>query len=150
MATTYGDTYTVSDGIQTFSSSNIPSPNQDQGSFLSLPDAAAGSQIDVLKHLGRPCKRVLVTFNDNGPGNGANTATIKINNMVRIIKKMEERADAVLRGWDSGNYITLSVSQSGSGTFNSGDDLGDLVIHSFELDAFSLPNGGTVDLVFVP
>lgn len=148
MPTVYKDTYTSSNGIQTFSSSNIPTPNQDQGSFLSLSDAGAGSQIDVLKHLGRPCKRVLVTFNDNGTG--ANTATIKINNMTRVIKKMEERADAILRSWDQGNYVTLSISQTGSGTFNSGEELGDLVIHSFELDAFNFPSGGTVDLVFVP
>ena len=148
MPTVYQDTYTSLNGIQTFSSSNIPTPNQDQGSFLSLSDAAAGSQIDVLKHLGRPCKRVLVTFNDNGTG--ANTATIKINNMTRVIKKMEQRADAILRSWDKGNYITLGISQTGSGTFNSGEDLGDLVIHSFELDAFNMPSGGTIDLVFVP
>lgn len=151
MATTiYKDTYTISNNIQTFTGTNIPTTNKDVGSFLSLTDAGVGSQIDVMKHLGRPCKRVLVTFNDNGPGNGSNTATIKINNMTRTIVRQEERADNTLRSWDTGNYITLSISQSGSGTFNSGDDLGNLVIHSFELDAFTLPNGGTIDLVFVP
>ena len=149
MATTYADTYTTSNNIQTFSSTNIPTPNKDVGSFLSLTDAAAGSQIDVLKHLGRPCKRVLVTFNDNGTG--ANTATVKINNMTRVIVKQAERADNTVRSWDSGNYITLSIAQSNSGTWNSGEELGDLVIHSFELDAFSFASGsGTIDLVFVP
>ena len=149
MPTIYKDTYTTSNNIQTFTSTNIPTPNREAGSFLSLSDAGAGSQIDVLRHLGRPCKRVLVTFNDNGTG--ANSATVKINNMTRIVVKQEERADNTIRSWDSGNYITLSIAQSNSGTWNSGEELGDLVIHSFELDAFTFASGnGTIDLIFVP
>jgi hypothetical protein len=146
--TIFKDIYTTSNNIQTFTSTNIPTPNREVGSFLSLTDAAAGSQIDVLKHLGRPCKRVLVTFNDNGTG--TNTATVKINNMSRVIVKQAERADNTLRTWDSGNYVSLSVAQTGDGTWNSGEQLGNLVIHSFELDALNFPSGGTVDLIFVP
>ena len=149
MATQFKDTYTTTNNIQSLSSSNIPTPNKDVGSFLSLTDAAAGSQIDVLKHLGKPCRRVLVTFNDNG--SGANAATLKINNMTRTIVKQKERADNTLRDWDAGNYITLSIAQTNSGTWNSGEELGDLRIHSFELDAFSFTSGsGTIDIVFVP
>lgn len=153
--TIYKTTYTASHTLYT---NNIPKVNGHKGDMLTLEDVQDTSEIDVVRFLGKPASKILISF--VGPWSGIPSANVTINGLTKVIKKNIESADTTIRSWDSGAAsIELGIQvSSGGGVWNSYSELGELSIHSLSIDSIldgvtaqsSLALTKQVNIIFIP
>lgn len=138
--TVYKNIYDTTTG--NFVSSNLPSGKD--SSMYTLSSVQTGSQIDLVRACGRGCKKIIVGF---GSGSGSKSAELSLNDVSKVLKREETRADSIIDRWGA-SQLTVTASGTGSGAvWNSYEFFGDLSIES--LTVGTLTNVSSVDISFI-
>lgn len=129
--TVYANTY----NNNIFLSSNVP--NGKGLSIFTIEDVEVGSKIDLIRFFGKPAKKFLIMF---GNASGTKSVDVSLNDLQRIKKPEESRADRQVEIWGVSQFEPR-VRASGSGAiYNSYEDFGEISINSISISAISNSN----------
>jgi hypothetical protein len=116
----------------------IPSSVAAHGKSMLITSVAAGDRIDIKSILGRSASNVKLIMTDD-----TDTVTYKLNNLVRVQKFNETRADETVEIW-SGSPRYPTYSSTGQLEHEIGDGLR---VDSIEIVSVTLSIGTTIEIV---
>lgn len=138
--TIYANTY----NNNIFSSSNVPDGKS--LSIFTIEDVEVGSKIDLIRFFGKPAKKFLIMFGD---ANNSKSVDISLNDLQRIKKPEESRADQQVEIWGVSQFES-TVNANGSGAiYNSYEDFGEISIDSISITDIIGSNNGSPQKVTI-